>query len=509
MDYDIVLDRLILSHLLSGAMKKNLLLFSLLFLPLWAGLSLKEKLGQLILVPACPNRLDEPHLEDLKTAIEQWHIGGFIMKGGTKEQTKTLVEKLQGMATLKLLIVADAEWGAAMRVTDAPLYPKNMTLGALGDVSLIEEMGREVGKELKSLGIHINLAPVADVNTNPKNPIIHMRSFGDDPSEVAKRGMAMAKGLQSEGVFATAKHYPGHGDTYVDSHVALPITTNYELIPFKALIDQNVGCVMTAHLFIPSVDKVPVTLSKKWVTQIMKEELGFSGLTITDGLNMKGIAQIASSEEIAIRAFLAGHDLLLYGDHVNPNVDEILRTTIPSVLFALENAVATGIIREEEIDSRVEKILAFKENLETKTTAFPAATLLPSRLYQDALTALGQIPKLNQVHVTELGKDRNFAAMLEKEGVGKGGDTILVCGEQEKPILQSAIEQTNPRAIVLFGSPYLLSLIPEEIPVLLAYEEAPDAYVAAAKALAGKIPCKGHLPVKISRPHQGGGVAGK
>jgi beta-N-acetylhexosaminidase len=480
-------------------MKILAIFFSCVVFQIFGEMTLEEKLGQLFIVPACPQRFDDQHLRDLNDALKAWHIGGFILKAGTVEETKMLVERLQKSSSqsLPLLIAADAEWGVAMRIPDAPRYPRNMTLGAIQDLSLIEQMGKEIALQMKSLGIHLNLAPVVDVNSNPKNPIIYMRSFGDNPQEVSKRSVLIMKGMESNGVLTTAKHFPGHGDTFVDSHQALPLTENYELLPFQALIDNHVSCVMTAHLLIPSVDTEPVTLSKKWVTDILRGRLGFQGLIITDALNMKGIAQNTEPGEVAVQAFIAGHDLLLYGDHINPQVDEILEKTIPTAIAALKKALIDGRISIEDIDARVQKILDAKKTFSTNIISFPERTSLPALLYREALTEVGQLPKFKSVSAIELGKERQFASRLQKEGIGQGEEIILIFGEQDRNIAQAAIQRINPKAIVLFGSPYLLSLIPKEIPVLLAYEETPDAWDAAAAALAGKILCKGRLPVKF------------
>ncbi|HNA62296.1 MAG TPA: glycoside hydrolase family 3 N-terminal domain-containing protein, partial [Rhabdochlamydiaceae bacterium] len=199
-------------------------------------MSLEEKVGQLFVVPACPERGDD-HLHDLRVLIEKYHIGGIILKQGTQESYRDLYEKLKAP---ELLHCGDAEWGVSMRMRDGVKYPRNLTLGAIQDLSLLEEFGRQVGRECRQVGLHLNFAPVADVNTNPKNPIIGTRSFGEEPSEVAKRSIIVIQAMQEEGVAATVKHYPGHGATSKDSHVELPVIKEMELLPFQEAITHQV-----------------------------------------------------------------------------------------------------------------------------------------------------------------------------------------------------------------------------------------------------------------------------
>ncbi len=479
-------------------------------------MSLEEKIGQLIVAPACPNRLDGRHLDDLSKAVEHWHIGSFLLKQGTLRETSELIQRMKGLSHFPLLLAADAEWGLAMRISDAPKYPRNMTLAAMGDSGRIEQMGHEIGEQMRYLGIHLNLAPVADVNSNPKNPIIYTRAFGDDPAQVAKCSSAMVRGMQKTGTLTCAKHFPGHGDTLVDSHVALPtIDKNLaamqqiELLPFKILIDQGVDCVMTAHLLVPAVDDKPVTLSKVWVTGILREKLGFEGLIITDALNMDGIAKGRDAGEVAIQAFLAGHDLLLYGDHIAPRIDEILEEMIPTAISALKKAVLEGRIALEELDRRVAKILAAKQKLPVVGSHAIKATS-PKTFYREALTAIGQLPSLKTIQIVEIGSPRAFSKLLEKEGLVVEQDAdwhILVMGEIERGTIQDkqfalqalkACQQHAEKSIVvLFGSPYNLAYIPSGVRVLLAYEDTIDAWEAAALALASKIPCRGQLPIRF------------
>jgi beta-N-acetylhexosaminidase len=480
-------------------------------------LSLEEKIGQLFIVPACTGDVLEQHLYDLEKAIRDWHIGGVLLKQGTLRETDDLIRKINDLSDIPLLICADAEWGLSMRISDAIKYPRNMTLGAIQNMYWIEQMGSEIGKQMQSLGIHLNLAPVVDVNSNPKNPIIYTRSFGDDPWQVAKRGRAFIKGLQREGVLACAKHFPGHGDTIADSHVVLPgIDKSFasleqmEFIPFKALIEEGVSCVMTAHLSIPSVDEQPVTLSKFWVTDILRNKWGFQGLVITDALNMDGIAKGRDPGEVAVQAFLAGHDLLLYGDHIAPRIGEIFGVLIPKAIEALKKGVEEGVISIEELDRRVERILEVKKKCKKNHAIGSTGSTLPKTLYSKAITMIGKWPSLKKIHLVEAGPKRLLTSFLKKEGIlleEDADDCVLVVGEIERGTEENrkaALEilknskncQANQQMVILFGSPYNLAHIPEGMPVLVAYEDTKEAWEAVSLILAGKMVCEGKLPIE-------------
>lgn len=484
-------------------------------------LTLEEKLGQLIIAPACPQRSDDRHVKDLKEAIERWHVGGFLLKQGTLKQSGDLVTALKaGQEKIPLLFGADAEWGLSMRISDAPQYPRNMTLGAVQDLDLLEAMGDEIGREMRQLGLHLNLAPVIDVNSNPKNPVIYTRSFGDNPQEVSRRGLLIMQGMQKKGILACAKHFPGHGDTFVDSHVDLPYVNKtlfemekLELIPFKALIKGGVDFIMTAHLMIPKVDDQPVTLSQKWVSEVLRKQLGFDGIVITDALNMEGIAKGRTPGEVAVGAFLAGHDLLLYGDHIAPRIDEILEEMIPKALSALKQAVLEGVIDEAEIDRRVERILEMKKRMGIATKTEEVPSLLPGKLYTEALTQIGTFSKLEVVALKTVGIERQFERLLLEKGINIDENApwkVLVLGEIHRAVgekkdqalkaLDELKDERRKTIVVLFGSPYNLTFIPKGIPVIVGYEENANAWSAAAAALAGEVTCQGSLPVRLDLP---------
>ena len=277
-------------------------------------LSFEEKVGQLFMIAAYSNK-NEAHAQDLDKLITKYKVGGLIFfQGGPNRQAK-LTNRFQEKSKIPMLIGIDAEWGLSMRIDSTHTYPWNMTLGAIKDNSLLEKMGMQMADQSKRLGIHFTFGPVVDINTNPKNPIIGNRSFGETKENVAAKAVAYMRGLQSYGVFATAKHFPGHGDTSTDSHHALPTVDfsrdrieEVELYPYKELIKNGLASVMVAHLNVPSIEpreNFPSSLSEKVVTDILKNQLKFEGLIFTDALNMKGASNFKQPGDIDLAAFLA------------------------------------------------------------------------------------------------------------------------------------------------------------------------------------------------------------
>ncbi len=321
-------------------------------------LSEDERIAQLFMVAAYSNK-SEDHKKEIAYLITEYKIGGVMfLQGGPLRQAK-LTNYYQSIANTPLMVAIDGEWGVAMRLDSALRFPWQMTLGAIEDTNLIYDMGVEVARQCKLLGIHINFAPVVDVNSNPKNPIINNRSFGENPEKVAKMGIAYMKGMQDNRVLACAKHFPGHGDTDADSHKTLPVVNHnrkrldeIELFPFKNLINNGLGSVMVAHLNIPALDNSDakaVSLSPKVVNGLLKEELGFTGLVITDGLNMKGVSQFYEPGKVDIEALKAGNDVLLFAQDVPKAIEEI------------KIAIKAGAITQKEIDLRCKKILKAKQ----------------------------------------------------------------------------------------------------------------------------------------------------
>lgn len=503
----------------------------LIFFLTGIGKCFAEKIGQLFIVPACPLR-GEDHRQDLVKLIREQKIGGIILKQGTVQSQLELIAYLQNFSETPLLCVQDGEWGVGMHLSDVIAFPKNLTLGAVQDLSLLFQLGKEIGRQCLLAGAHLNLAPVADVNCNPQNPIIHMRSFGEDPTQVAIRSHLIMAGMQSMGVMACAKHFPGHGDTSVDSHAELPAILHdrkrlesIELFPFRFLIDNGVKAVMSAHLFVEALSEepfLPATFSKKIVTELLQNEYGFNGLVITDALNMKALSKKYSPDQTAIKAFLAGHDLLLYGDHIAPNIDQLLRVDIPQAIAAMRSAVEAGEIPEAWIDERVEKILKCKEELrrvEVKDEEInsPEAFALKKQLFREAMTLVrneGLLPlegkKLAWIEwgsspyfAEQIGGDRfsvNDAELMEKVKNYECLVLALVKLPEDQTILDKLSKLGIPTAAVVFGSPYRLAKLPLFEAILVAYENEREAQEAAADVLMGGLVPKGRLPVSVL-PH--------
>jgi beta-glucosidase-like glycosyl hydrolase len=273
-------------------------------------------------------------------------------------QQAKLTNLYQDAAKVPLMVAIDGEWGLAMRLSNTTSFPYQMGLGGIQDNRLIYEMGREIGRQCKLMGIHVNFAPVIDVNNNPNNPVINYRSFGENRENVAQKGWAYAKGMQEEQVLACAKHFPGHGDTDVDSHKDLPVINHsrqrldsVEKYPLKQLIDRVVKSVMTAHLYIPAIDKrknVAISISDKAINGILRKEMGFTGLAFTDALNMQGVAKFHKPGELELKAFQAGNDILL-----GPG-------NIPKATELIKKAIENGDLSQDYLDKKVRKILAHK-----------------------------------------------------------------------------------------------------------------------------------------------------
>ncbi len=513
-------------------------------------LTLDEKIGQLFIIPACELR-GEDHLEDLQKILREGKAGGILLKQGTADGQRALIEKLQSISPLPLLCLQDGEWGVAMRLADVISFPRNLTLGAIQDLSLLYSLGKEIGRQCSLVGAHLNTAPVVDVNNNPLNPIIHMRSFGEDPFQVALRADLVMRGMQSMGIIACAKHFPGHGNTSVDSHVDLPYVTQdkellqtIELFPFQWLIHSGVKSVMSAHLYVNALaeqELLPATFSKQIITSTLQNELGFHGLIITDALNMKALAKNYSTSEIVIHSLNAGHDMLLYGDHIAPNIDQILRIDLPEAFSALKRAVEKNEISEEVIDEHVQKILQIKQELGLfqkrscdpidrlgEKINSPEAFILKKHLFEQAMTLLksdGMIPlKAKTVAVIEWGNSPFFRAEIEKmfpvdamrlddphlfTRLKECCCAVLALSEfpvqrpkfelefNEEAILHALAECGIPVIAVVFDSPYGILQLPAFATLLVAYENQREAQEAAAGVILGRLSPKGRLPVSV------------
>lgn len=316
-----------------------------------------ERIGQLFMVAAYSGgpKLNVGEIEGL---IKKHQIGGLIFMQGGPVRQANLTNHYQSMAQVPLLIAMDAEWGLGMRLDSVLNMPRQMMFGAANDTQLAYALGAAVGFQCTQMGVHINFAPVVDVNNNPANPVINARSFGEDKKRVARLAIAYMRGMQDLNVMACAKHFPGHGDVDVDSHKDLPVINKsraaldtLELYPFRELIREGVQSVMVAHLEVPNLESephVPTTLSKNTVTNLLKNELGFKGLVFTDALNMQGVAKYFKAGEADYRAFMAGNDVLLFSQDV------------PAAIAKIKAAVNSGKVSKADLAARVKKILVAK-----------------------------------------------------------------------------------------------------------------------------------------------------
>ena len=317
----------------------------------------EQKIGQFFMVATFSNR-HENHYQYIDHLIQTNHVGGLIFFQGGPNRQAILTNRYQAQAKIPLLIGIDGEWGLGMRLDSTMDFPKQMSLGAIRNNDLIYRMGAEIGRQCRRLGIHINFAPVSDINSNPANPVIGARSFGESKENVALKASAYMRGLQGTHVIATAKHFPGHGNTTTDSHHSLPTVSrsseqmrDIDLYPFRKLIADSLMGIVTGHLYVPVMDNTPAlaaTLSEKIVTELLKNELGFRGLVFTDALNMGGISHAPKAMDVNLRALIAGNDILLYPENVREAAQNIL------------NAVQQGVISQAFIDEKVKKILRAK-----------------------------------------------------------------------------------------------------------------------------------------------------
>jgi beta-glucosidase-like glycosyl hydrolase/CubicO group peptidase (beta-lactamase class C family) len=323
-------------------------------------LSLEEKIAQLLMVAVYPGQSNR--ISEVRELIKEHNIGGVIVFQSSPEQQVSTVNNLQKEAKTPLLVAIDGEWGVSMRLSHTVKYPRQMMLGAIRDNELIYQMGADIGKQMKRLGIHVNFAPVVDINNNPDNPVINSRSFGENRDMVTYKGMSYMMGMQDQGIIATAKHFPGHGDTDVDSHFKLPYIwhdrhrlDSIELYPYRRLINNGIGAIMVGHLNIPALDSTSAmgsTLSGPIITDLLKKNYDFNGLVFTDALNMKGVTDEGkefSPAEINRKAFLAGNDVLLMPDEISKTIKYI------------KEAVHKGNISEEEVNIRCLKLLKAKQ----------------------------------------------------------------------------------------------------------------------------------------------------
>lgn len=508
---------------------------------IYAKMSLEERIGQLYIVALYTNK-DDVHISSVRKLVEEENVGGIILMQDDAEKEINLVNEFQKKSKVPMLLGMDAEWGLYQRLKVAHKFPWAMTLGAIRDNRLIYEMGVKIAEDLKKMGVYWNFAPVVDVNTNPANPIIGNRSFGSDVENVIVKGQAYVDGLQDSGVLAAIKHFPGHGDTDKDSHLDLPVVAHslkrlneIELAPFKALMNKKVGGVMIAHLYVPALESkknLPASISYDVVTGLLKKQLGYEGLIITDALNMNAVAKKYEAGELDLLAFKAGNDVLLFSQDVS-NGKRLIK-----------QAIESGEISEERLKESVRKILKTKYHLglhqfkplDAKNIEYElnndSHKMLSEKLYANALTLIKDEQKLlplNQQEVyyylpLEEANYQEFKNVLQKEinlkkistkeiysipknsviiiGLHKDNSTAYkpykISAQSKKVILELA---KNHRVILnVFGNPYALRDmdIKNISTLLISYENNEHSLKTTAEAYLGKHKIHGNLPVLVN-----------
>ena len=524
----------------------------------WVGeqlnkMSVDEKIGQLMMIRAY-SKGDTDEEKRILEEISKYHIGGICFFQGSPNTQARLTNTYQKKAKVPLLIAIDGEWGLGMRFPDkTQSFPKQLTLGAINDNALIKDMGVEVAKQLTRLGVNVNFAPVVDINNNPNNPVINYRSFGEDMYNVGAKSFAYMQGMQEGGLIACAKHFPGHGDTDVDSHYDLPVLKmsyeridSLELSPFRMLSELGIKSMMSAHLQVPAIDgreNRPTTLSYKAIEGLLRDTIGYDGLVFTDAMDMQGVAKHFAPGQAELEAFLAGNDILL------------LPRDLKAAVSTLKEAVANGTITQYRLDQSVRRILKAKYEVKLSTTPViysPSAVerdvnsisgeILISELTEKSLTLVKNNDQVIPVRrlidrkfsslslgsdvVTPFQKRLASYAQVEHHHVGSAisadkrqrllttlsnSDAVFVSIHdmssrasknygisQDELDLIFALSGRTKVVLTIFGSPYSLKYFGGLPSVLVAYEETDIAQDKAAQALFGAFSIEGKLPITAS-----------
>jgi beta-N-acetylhexosaminidase len=512
-------------------------------------MTLDEKIGQMFMVPVCTWRHDY-HQSDVVNLINNFHVGCINIKSKEPLSQLRALNKYQMLSKLPMLVGMDAENGIGFRMDNVIHFPFNLTIGAIADDAILYYLGKTIGKHCRRVGVHINFAPVVDVNTNASN-IIHMRSFGDDKLRVAKKSVMIMQGMEDERVITCAKHFPGHGDTSMDSHKNLPVLLHdmdrlkhTEFYPFNQIINNEVSAVMSGHILLPDISDYPSTLSKDILQKILVDELGHKGLVITDALNMKALSLIYSPEEIALLAFDAGNDILLYGDHIDDSCDNILQNIVPRAFNALKEAFENNVISIEELDRRVIKILNAKERLSLNTERIVKEDKLfkdlhdkqdydlQHKLFTKAITEIGNtsievdgnIAFVNvgdslldvlETEITRLSdakiynkKDMKKSAFFKNlsqfdhviislQGVSRHVKNNFDVHYRSRSFINKVLSNHDNVTLIIFGSPYVAQYFKQSKHTIIAYEDNKVTQQAVADIIFGKIDAEGVLPVSL------------
>ncbi|MEI6048860.1 MAG: glycoside hydrolase family 3 N-terminal domain-containing protein [Bacteroidota bacterium] len=516
-------------------------------------LSSEQQIAQCLWVAGYSNR-DVSHEVEIIDIIRKYGVGGIVFFQGTAAKQAELTNYYQKISKVPLLITLDAEWGVGMRLDNVEKFPFQMTLGAIKNDSLIYQFGKAVASQFRRIGMQMNLAPDADININPQNPVINYRSFGENRDKVATKAIMYMKGMQDNGVLATAKHFPGHGDTNADSHLDLPLITHsrqrldsIELYPFRKLISEGIGSIMTAHLNLPSLDtttRLPSTLSPVIINGLLKNELGFKGLIITDAMNMKGVTKYFKPGEADAKALEAGNDVVEFV----LDVEAAIRET--------RNDILSKKISGEDIAHKCRKILAVKywsglnkvqyinkNNIDKELSPMTSKALIRD-LYANALTVLNNnqnvlpLKNLQSIKIATVAVNRNklssFQQRIEKyhpadnyfldpTNTEAGADLLKKLADYDivitgifgldqrpnlgfgiKPGLDDFLEKLtglNKTIVAWFGNPYAIDKIKSlrnTDGLILAYQENEYTEDLSAQLIFGGIGARGTLPVTIN-----------
>lgn len=507
----------------------------------YKNLSQDEKLGQLFIVALYTNK-GEDFINNIRNIVVQDKIGGLILMQDDAAREIELLNEFQAKSKVPLLVGMDAEWGLFQRINTAYKLPWAITLGAIQDKSLITEMSALIAKDSKRMGINWDFAPVVDVNTNPKNPIIGNRSFGSDVNNVTQSALAYSNGLQNNKILAAIKHFPGHGDTDVDSHYDIPVVSHnkkrleeVELAPFKYLINKGIGGIMVAHLYVPAIEKgknIPASVSKSVITDLLKNKLGYKGLIITDALNMGAVANKYSPGELDALAFKAGNDIMLFSQEVSNGKKRI------------QAAIDKGEISQNRVEESVKKILLTKyylgldkyENRDPKNINedlnSPEHKMVNQKMYANAITLLKDTQKMlpldckttyyyvpleeapSEAFIKEMNLSTTLIVKKANETASIPANSKVIVGFHKdnstayKPYKISAeskkiladLASKNQVVLNVFGSPYALADINIDpvSTVLVSYENNDDSMISTARALLGETKIHGRLPVVIN-----------
>jgi beta-glucosidase-like glycosyl hydrolase/CubicO group peptidase (beta-lactamase class C family) len=525
-------------------------------------LTIEQKIGQLFMVATFSNR-DESHYKYIDRLISDFHIGGLIFFQGGPVGQAQLTNRYQSHSNVPLFIGIDGEWGLGMRLDSTISFPKQMVLGSIQDDQLIYRMGSDIARQCSRLGIQINFAPVSDINSNPGNPVIGIRSFGEDRENVTRKAIAYMKGLQHNKVIATAKHFPGHGDTDADSHFTLPVLTHSQeqlsetdLYPYRSMIADSLMGVLSGHLFIPALDSTPnlaSSLSERVITGLLRKDLGFRGLVFTDAMNMRGVLKTGKAAEVNLKALIAGNDILLYPESIAETVTKI------------KEAVDSKRISEKIIDDKVKRILQAKywsgladyEPIDTNNLYADLNTEKSKELYRELCEAsvtvvrndndllpIGSVigDKMASVSVGE-GSGVAFQKMLSTykpmrsyafyEGPSSQQqisemltylepyNTIIVDvhGIASNPKRNygvttgmvdfvTQLKQQNKKVILcLFGTPYSIQFFPETDVLICTSQDGQDQQEIVPQIIFGAIKSEGRLPVSVLSYKSGSGIS--